>query len=378
MTSIAMSFESEQSLKPPDSYAMRTVLEGHWSSLTDVIGLTGEYDGMVCSTSLDKTIRVWLDPKKSEVTFHPELILRGHSLPVTCVLQLRDGRLCTGSKDCLIKIWDPAKNCTSGYCDTTMRGHRKGVNTLCQLTNPHQICSAGDDLTILVWDLQISRYICLLEGHNGPVLDMIELRNGNLCSASADHTLIVWRKLSVGNVANVTPPSPTRPPSSTAGASASSIKMRMSAAQQLLERASAVQGDLYRLENTLITRGHAGAVHCVVELADGRLCSCGADKVLRFWDPVRYVCDMTMQGHWAAVNWVVQLRSGLLCSCSDDQQIKLWHLHQFAKKNISTPDDHCVRTLMGHTSAIRKVRELRDGSLVSCSDDNKVVLWSPV
>jgi WD40 repeat protein len=356
-----------------DNYVVDKTLEGHWSVVTDVIGLTGSsYNDLICSTSNDKTTRIWLDPNKAEIAFQPELILRGHSLPVTCVVQLDEGRICTGSKDGLLKVWDPAKNWTTGQCDKTMRGHKKGINCLTRLSDPNQVCSAGDDLTIMVWDLQIYRYICVLQGHSEPILDVIELRSGNLCSASADHSLILWTKLQP----NVDAAHQTILPSVGSRRESNSVKMRMTAAQQLLERYSAVRGELYRLESSLITRGHKGAVNCVVELTEGHLCSCGEDKVMKLWDPVRYVCVLTMEGHWAAVNWVVQLRSGLLCSCSDDRQIKLWHVHHFVKKNISTPDDHCVRTISGHTGAVLKVKELADGSLCSCAVDNKVVLWA--
>lgn len=257
------------------------------------------------------------------------------------------------------------------------------MKILTRVDNLSCLCSGADDFTIMVWDLQLFRYICVLEGHSGPISDVIELRNGNLCSASTDHSLIVWA--TIPGIARAAGADKLHKSSSFAvsdGSSGSkretsSVKLRMSAAQQLLQRASAVQGELYRLERTLVTRGHKGPVRCVVELADGRLCSCGDDKVLKFWDPVRLVCDLTMEGHWAAVNCVLQLRSGLLCSCSDDRTIKLWHLHRYTKKNISTPDDHCVRTLTGHSGVVRRVRELRDGSLCSCSGDNKIILWTP-
>jgi WD40 repeat protein len=137
------------------------------------------------------------------------------------------------------------------------------------------------------------------------------------------------------------------------------------------------EAESYRVQNSLITRGHKAAVNCVIELLDGRLCSCGDDKMIKFWDPVRCVCDLTMEGHWAAVNCVVQLRSGLLCTCGNDRMIKLWHLTRFTKKSISTPDDHCVLTLTGHAGVVRKVAERRNGTLISCGDDNTVRIWAP-
>jgi len=57
-----------------------------------------------------------------------EKTLTGHSNVVVSVIQLSDGRLCSGSNDETIKIW----NLTSGYCEQTLTGHSSIVYSVIQ------------------------------------------------------------------------------------------------------------------------------------------------------------------------------------------------------------------------------------------------------
>ena len=373
-----------------------TTLEGHWSSVQWVAELKGKHAGLVCSASADKTTRIWLRPNKINIEFHPELILRGHSLAVSCVVQLLDDRLCTGSQDGLIKIWDHEKDWTVGQCDKTLRGHSKGVNIVMQMRDPTRLCSGSNDHSLRIWDLNSYQCLYSLCEHSAGVLNVIELSNGKLCSTSADHSLVMWSKRNnAGNgseqqAGSSSAAASIRRPSDLFAAQRNTRTTRSHALSQSKEPAAAVdtsvlssseaaagqgEDEKFVFENALITRGHKGPVTGVVELPDGYLCSSSVDKTLKLWDPASYVCIKTLEGHWAAVNCVFLLQGGLLCSGSDDHKIKLWDLTRFSKKNISTPDDHCVRTLEGHTGAVRKVIQLGDGSLCSCGDDNTVKIW---
>jgi WD40 repeat protein len=81
-------------------------------------------DGRVCSGSSDKTIRIWhtaTDASKSDLT--------GHTDSVYSLIQLSNGRLCSGSGDKTIRICNTA----SGACESVLTGHTVGVIRVIQL-----------------------------------------------------------------------------------------------------------------------------------------------------------------------------------------------------------------------------------------------------
>lgn len=378
-------------------YTTSITLKGHWSAVRSVTWLNGRYEGLVCSCSNDKTIRIWLNASRENIAYQPEFIIRGHSLVVTSVLQLRDDRICTASLDGLLKIWNPDKNWTEGQCEKTMRGHSKGINVIILLSGVrNQLCSGSEDHTLMIWDLSTYKSIQVLRGHDGPLLSVIEIRGGSkLCSTSADHSLIIWTKEKPpagGDIGTSTSTnyaasfvssrismnSVSKPmPSAKLSLVAANNQLITSSRKYSVAALSIEQEHQYRVENSLITRGHKAAVNAVVELPDGRLCSCSSDGTLKLWDAVHFVCVKTLIGHWTAVNWLVLLADGRICSCSDDRTIRFWDADRFVKKNMSTPDDHCLRTIhAAHEDAIYRVIQLPTGQLCTCSEDNTVKIWT--
>jgi WD40 repeat protein len=377
------------------------ILEGHWSGVNEVIELHGSYSGLLCSVSKDKTIRIWLDPLKVGIPFHPEKILRGHLGSVNTVVQLLDDRLCTGSSDGTIRIWDPIKHWTVGPCDKTLRSHSKAVNKIALLKNGIEIVSVSDDCTLKVWSLLTYQNLYTLKQHSDPVVCVVELSTGKLCTTSLDATLVLWSKgletttsttgslaggmsskFGAGGRVNINDRRSVGSSSSKGGAPVASSSFKSTEGGGFTIGSTKMRKviDLgvieeYKVETSFITKGHKGPVLGVAELPDGHLCSCSADKTLKVWDMTSYVCVLTMEGHWTAVNWLIVLSSGRICSCSNDLSIKLWDVNSFIKKNLSTPDDHCIKTLVGHTAPVRRVFETSQGQLLSCGEDDTVRIW---
>ncbi|MCA9886026.1 MAG: hypothetical protein KC708_23790, partial [Anaerolineae bacterium] len=140
--------------------------------------------------------------------------------------------------------------------------------------------------------------------------------------------------------------------------------------------------------------GHTGAVRGVLELRDGRLLSwtgrvgndidmffsdfSGNDSTPRLWG-LDATPLATLEGHTAQVEAVWELRNGRLLSWSQDGTLRLW-------KSDGTP----LATMEGYTSGVRGVLELRDGRFLSWTDyppfdplgeeseeDTGLWLWGP-
>ena len=61
------------------------------------------------------------------------------------LVELFDGRLCSGSNDGTIRLW----NTDDGVCEQLLTGHTSGVRPLLQLKDG-RICSASEDGTIKI------------------------------------------------------------------------------------------------------------------------------------------------------------------------------------------------------------------------------------
>jgi hypothetical protein len=79
----------------------------------------------------------------------PERTLTGHSGHVRSLAVLPDGRLCSGSYDNTIKIWDVS----TGECARTLTGHSGHVYSLAVLPDGRLCCGAVDN-TIKIWDVK--------------------------------------------------------------------------------------------------------------------------------------------------------------------------------------------------------------------------------
>jgi WD40 repeat protein len=114
------------------------------------------------------------------------VILNGHTNHVTCIEVLQDGRVCTGSLDNTIRIWNPE----TGDNVVTLQEHTDGVTCL-KVMNDGRICSGSKDSTIKIWNDNICEIT--LRGHTSDVLGISFFRNQQIISCSSDGTIIVWK-----------------------------------------------------------------------------------------------------------------------------------------------------------------------------------------
>lgn len=74
------------------------------------------------------------------------MTLSGHENFLTCIAQMHDGRLVTGSGDKDLRIW----NWHSGQCEQIVRGHTGAVRSLAVLRDG-RLASGADDNTVIIW-----------------------------------------------------------------------------------------------------------------------------------------------------------------------------------------------------------------------------------
>lgn len=117
---------------------------------------------------------------------------------------------------------------------------------------------------------------------------------------------------------------------------------------------------------------HQSSIFRVLAGVEGRLYSTGRDAHLKLWDvqvdgPPKAIADVP--AHNYAVNDLIVAPSGLLISGSMDKSIKIWHpLTLELLKVINFEKNQC------HWNGVNRLLWL-DDTLLSCSDDRKVMAW---
>jgi WD40 repeat protein len=71
-------------------------------------------------------------------------------------------------------------------------------------------------------------------------------------------------------------------------------------------------------------KGHTYYIRGIIQLEDGRLCSCSIDKTIKLWNSGSGLCNLTINGHTEGAYFVIQLIDGRLCG-SGDNTIKIWN-----------------------------------------------------
>jgi len=112
---------------------------------------------------------------------------------------------------------------------------------------------------------------------------------------------------------------------------------------------------------------HTGTVSCLTRLNDGRLVSGSMDGSIIIYNKETYKPDLIIKEHSDQVNCIIQLSSGILASCSDDNSIKLF--------NIKGNKYEILQNLNYHTKPVYQIIELKNKTLVSCSEACSIIFY---
>ena len=190
-----------------------------------------EYEGRVCSGSLDGSIKMWKttgpgeatdeqpglrhangdrDPVYSLSAWEDRLVsghcsgklrvwnvvtgacdqvLEGHTLPVLSLV-VCGLRLASGSADKSIRVWAiEAGAAGPRTCEWTLLGHACCVWSLAGWRG--KVLSGSEDKSIRVWDVETGAHDATLVGHDGGVMGLA-VHGDRLFSASDDGTIRAW------------------------------------------------------------------------------------------------------------------------------------------------------------------------------------------
>jgi WD40 repeat protein len=71
-------------------------------------------------------------------------------------------------------------------------------------------------------------------------------------------------------------------------------------------------------------KGHAEYISGIIQLEDGRICSCSDDKTIKVWSIESGQCELSIEGYTDSAKCIIQLIDRRLCSGSDDGTIRIW------------------------------------------------------
>ncbi|XP_041455623.1 WD repeat-containing protein 88-like [Lytechinus variegatus] len=147
-------------------------------------------DNRLCTTSMDKTIKLW-DRNSKKVT----LQLEGHINIVSCCCFSRDERqLCTGAWDKILQVWDVSTGMFRSEGPRTFnKGHEGSVSACCFSPEGTLLFSGSYDRTVVVWDANNGGLKLTLKGHQDWVTGLDVSQDSNwVLSSSRDKTVRLW------------------------------------------------------------------------------------------------------------------------------------------------------------------------------------------
>ncbi len=134
-----------------------------------------------------------------------------------------------------------------------------------------------------------------------------------------------------------------------------------------------LDADTFRIRKR-IEKAHDNSVFSIQYSSDGqKIFSGGRDAILKVWDLEKFECINSQPAHWYTINDLTLSPNGRwLASASRDRTIKIWDVETFQLlKVLDTVRDG------GHINSVNRLFwSSFENTLVSCSDDRSIILWS--
>ena len=170
----------------------------------------------------------------------------------------------------------------------------------------------------------------------------------------------------------------------------------------------------YNTKNfTLISNEHKKRINYLLKTPEGTIISGGQLGEIKVWDLDNKKSTCTLEGHTSMIWELAYLGNDKLISVSDDNSAKIWNLKDKSSEllykskkqvssvvvlnnnkvvlasgknvllfNLETKDQESVLDIpiklkfpRGHNKIINNIIELENGKLVTCSDENDLIVW---
>jgi WD40 repeat protein len=312
----------------------------------------------LASASRDSTVKVW-----DVATGQTVRNLTGHTSTIARIVFSPDGqRIATAgypSLDLTVRVWDAA----SGKELLTLRQDiPTNVYSLAFSPDGHRLGVAGTDRTARIWDADNGQLLLTLQGHTGPVRDVVFSQDGQLlATGSNDQTARIWDATS-GKELRTLP----RHTDWVFSVAFSPDGQRLATAGRDKTIRVWSRPD-WGLQVTL--QGHTDDVHHVTFSPDGwRLASASRDQTVKIWDAYHDNAELTFRGQSDEEFTCVAFSPDgqRLASAGTASVIKLWEAHT----------GQLLFSLHGHSHIVNGVAFSPDGKrLASASHDGTVKLW---
>ena len=157
-------------------------LSDHEDKINDILLLDLYDNNSLVSVSNDKSIRLWnLETKECENALKTEDIQ-------TCLGRLREGKFMVGGEDGSITVF----NIEGFEPILSISAHTEPVEMLYESPFTGDIISGSQDNLVKIFKADNGTCIKILEGHKNTVLNIVQLDENNILTASVDKTIKIW------------------------------------------------------------------------------------------------------------------------------------------------------------------------------------------
>ena len=286
-----------------ENFELKNSNEAHYDIITCLIEL---HNKKIMTGSYDKTVKTWnLD---QNFNFQCDRIVKTEE-KVMCLLEFESNMILIGTQletIGLIDINNPKQKMHS------FKGHLLYINCLVKC-DEQNFASASNDTDIRIWNYYKRECIGVLSGHQNNIFCLIKLKNGKLCSGSADKTIKIWNWNENKCEINIT-----------------------------------------------VNRSW---IKCLYELNNGNIISGGDDAMISVWENNKEKKEL--KGHEDSIKALYAIDERYIASASFDKTIKIWDLNT----------GNNIQTLIGHLDKVICVLYHSDGYLLSCSKDKTLKIW---
>ncbi|KAG9124713.1 pre-mRNA cleavage and polyadenylation factor (CPF) complex subunit [Ceratobasidium sp. 392] len=143
-------------------------------------------DSRFASCGDDASVRVWAFEEMRE-----ERCITGHGWDVKCIeWHPTRGLLVSGSKDNLVKFWDPR----TGQNLSTLHQHKNTIQAIKWNPNGNLVATASRDQTVRVFDIRAMKELHILKGHKKEVCSLTwhPVHHDLLVSGGAEGAVYFW------------------------------------------------------------------------------------------------------------------------------------------------------------------------------------------